>query len=308
LPDLSSSVDLLRRFLVGEVTDVERQQIEDACLDRSSETFAAVVALEDELLLDYSAGRLTPAERRRFESRVVAHPGGRERLLFARALIERAGRAETSGEFAETSLPRASWWARPIVPVFLAVAVALLAVATSLLFQQTRTLRQQVVAAQAASATLAPSIVMAENRVRALEDQLAQEQSRRQSLEAAQPNPGTPEPRNLGTIAALDLTPGVTRGPGAPLPQIDLRGKTWAGLTVLLPQGAAAFPRYEIALLNANGQTIWTVSELRQLNGSITAFVPVDRIARDDYEIIVRGRPSQGNAEDLASYYFRAKL
>ena len=311
MPDLSSSVDLLRRFLVGEVSEAERRQIEDACLDRNSETFAAVVALEDELIADYASGRLTPAERHRLEERVVAHPGGRERLLFARALVERAKRAEASGEFAESTSTRVFWWMRPIVPVLLAAAVVLLAVATSLLFQQTRALRQQVADAQAAAARLAPSIVTAENRVKSLEDQLVQEQSRRQSLEAIVPEPrnqtnlGTSEPRNPGTVAALDLSPGVTRGPGAPLPQLDLRGKTWASLTLLLPQGAAAFPRYEVALLNAAGQTIWTISELRRLNGSITAFLPADRLTRDDYEVVVRGKPAQGASEDLANYYVR---
>jgi hypothetical protein len=47
------------------------------------------------------------------------------------------------------------------------------------------------------------------------------------------------------------------------------------------------------------------VSELRQINATVTAFLPADRITRDDYEVVVRGRDAAGKTEDLASYYFR---
>ena len=33
--------------------------------------------------------------------------------------------------------------------------------------------------------------------------------------------------------------------------------------------------------------------------------LPADRIARDDYEVVLRGRDAGGKTEDLASYYFR---
>ena len=87
---LELSDDRLRRFLLGQLEESERQEIERACLDPDDATFAEVAAAEDELRADYAQGALTADERARFVERYLTTADGRSRQAFLSALVTKS--------------------------------------------------------------------------------------------------------------------------------------------------------------------------------------------------------------------------
>ena len=79
----------LRRYLLGQMSEAEEAGVERAYLG-SDDALEALRAREDELIEEYLAGALEPAERERFERLFLASPARLERLVFLRALQDRA--------------------------------------------------------------------------------------------------------------------------------------------------------------------------------------------------------------------------
>jgi hypothetical protein len=82
---------VLRRYLLGEASEHEAARLERAYLG-SDAALEELRAHEDELIEDYLAGALDPPERESFERHFLSSPGRFERLLFIRALRDRAAR------------------------------------------------------------------------------------------------------------------------------------------------------------------------------------------------------------------------
>ena len=79
----------LRRYLLGQMSEAEEARVERAYLG-SDDALEALRAREDELIEEYLAGALEAAERERFERLFLASPARLERLVFLRALQDRA--------------------------------------------------------------------------------------------------------------------------------------------------------------------------------------------------------------------------
>ena len=77
----------LTRYLLGDVSDKERLEIEDRYLS-DEEFFDELLVAEDELIDDYVRGRLSRADRDSFESNFLCSPAREERVKSARALMQ----------------------------------------------------------------------------------------------------------------------------------------------------------------------------------------------------------------------------
>src|SRR5262245_51892396 len=75
----------LRRYLLGLLPETEAELVEESYLAQP-EALARVRGVEDDLLDDYAADRLDPAEKAAFESRYHSSQVLRERVAAARAL------------------------------------------------------------------------------------------------------------------------------------------------------------------------------------------------------------------------------
>ena len=82
-PDLDDAA--LRRYLLGLLPEAEAEPLEDAYFARP-EVLETLRGVEDDLLDDYAAGRLSPGEKGAFEGRYLASPRLRDRVVAARAL------------------------------------------------------------------------------------------------------------------------------------------------------------------------------------------------------------------------------
>lgn len=76
----------LTQFLLGELSESEREQIEEIYFGDDA-LFEQILVAEDELIDAYVGGELSELERERFERLFLASPRGRERVNFARALV-----------------------------------------------------------------------------------------------------------------------------------------------------------------------------------------------------------------------------
>ncbi len=112
----------LRRYLLGQMSEAEEAQVERAYLG-SDDALEALRAREDELIEEYLAGTLETAERERFERLFLASPARLERLVFLRALQDRAAPRALRLVPART----ARSWARAAAGLAVVAAVGLVA-------------------------------------------------------------------------------------------------------------------------------------------------------------------------------------
>lgn len=116
----SADEGLLKRYLLGTVTDAARQDLEARLFSDDRILWERLTIAEDELISDYVQNALTPEERRDFESHFVCTNERRAKLEFARALHAHATRAGVPRESAWT------WLRRPVLSPAWAVAAAAL--------------------------------------------------------------------------------------------------------------------------------------------------------------------------------------
>lgn len=323
------AAERLRRFLLGDISDSEREIIERQCLAEHSLIFEQLAALEDELRFDYLQGKLSPADFARFERRFVGTPEGRARLAFAQALLLAADGAPI------TPAPRAvSRWGQLVVMAVLGAAVVALAVTAGIQFAAARKLRLDLEAAQAGVSQNSTALAAAQAEVArsqstlatlqanatAAREELAREQTHVEELahqlEAAKHTvlPPVPAPGNSASaagaaasapVASLTLKPGLLSS-GQELVKIDTASVTKGlQLSLTLPNTSAAYAMYAAALLNAEGKPVWTAAHLTRAGKAVAFIVPAGHLKRADYQVLLRGIQGDGRAADLAGYAFR---
>ena len=112
-PQMPSSQDTeLRRFLLGTASQAESEAFALRILasagdgsEDSGHSVLEALADEDDLFDEYVRGELDDDASRRFEEFVLAHPGGRQRVAFARALADRARKEAERDVTATTPAP-----------------------------------------------------------------------------------------------------------------------------------------------------------------------------------------------------------
>jgi len=133
----------LTRYLLGEVSEHERQTIERECFRADGEAFAELAALEDELRVAYAQRRLSAADRVAFERKYLTSVSDRARLAFAQALSTMADREPAVGR-GVAAMPPVRWWRRPAVTIGLAAATVVLGLATGALVLSNQRLRHDL--------------------------------------------------------------------------------------------------------------------------------------------------------------------
>ena len=256
--------EMLKRYLLDDVSDEERQEVEERFLEDDL-LFEEMNALEDELFFDYRQNRLNLKESAAFERKFLRAPQEKEKAAFAGAFLQMT--AELAGEKVEKAPPVSFW--QPLADFFksfgsplqlgMAAASILLILGISWLFYQNLQMRGELAILQNNRAEEAQRqeeiIAEKQNRQSELEQQLLAEkekaeQNERQIQEIEQeranlqeeidelkrqntktpsgslPQPGvTPAPQPPRSIVALVLSPGMfSRGGGAGMERIALSG------------------------------------------------------------------------------------
>ncbi len=119
----------IRRYLLGELSDGERETLEREIL-RNEDLFEEILIVEEELADEYVAGTLNQEERADFESHFLATPERRQEVRFARTLnryVTGEGARELAGVVSQPFWITHTWVRRAAgLVAIIAVAVAVL--------------------------------------------------------------------------------------------------------------------------------------------------------------------------------------
>jgi hypothetical protein len=332
----SGNRDSIKRYLLGDLSEQEREQVEQRLMS-DDDLYEQLLVAEDELIDEYVSGELPEQERAKFSRHFLSVPELRQDVKFAAVLRKHA--LETAQETAQQEVvapkPAAparvspfGWFGTLFMrPAFGASLAALLlaavVLAAWLAAQNSQLKRQlgQLQARQSPTPEPAPDLQeqLASERLR--NEQLSAELRRQQELladesrklqevreaqgqqQAAGARTQTPR-QGVAAFVALALTPGVVRDSGE-LKKVSLSPDT-REVRVRLDLAAGGYSGYRAALRTADGREVWTARGLRAAGAKyVQVNIPARLLKPDDYQILLSGVTSTGEVEELNSYYFR---
>jgi hypothetical protein len=262
----------IRRYLLGELVEAERQRLEESLLT-SSELFEELLIVEDELVDEYIKGRLTDGERESFEKHFLSTPERIEKLKFARAFNKHltAATATESAQRAPLVDPHSSSW-KQWFPTLLRTRDAGLSLALTM-------------------ALMLGVLAGLWNIIR----------SDRAPEVAA--NRGT----SSTNLYAITLTPGAVRDAGE-MKRVVIPA-TADTVQLQLELATTEYESYRAALQTDEGREVFTGDRLKaESAGSVKIIAltfPAKLLTNGDYQVKLSGINANGNLEDTGRYYFR---
>ena len=263
--------EVLERYLLGEVSDDERTEIEEGYFADDG-LFDQLVDLQNDLVDAYARGTLPPADRKRFEERFMTTGSGVARTEFARALQQKIGKRTPDKNVSFRKFA-------------IAAAIAIVVVAGAWIEYSVR--QRQT-----------PPIAKSQPQVRHIAAPPAPVQAQ------AQPAPiqATQAPAALVTVL---LTPGGTRE-GEAAPPLVLRPAPQV-VRVELVLDNDRYDAYAAKLEDVEGRVLWKEQSLRATTAksgrTVTVSVPAKLLPPGDYIVALQGI-REGKASDINDYTF----
>lgn len=318
---------LLRRLSETELERFERSYLTDESL------FEELLEVEDELIDDYASGALSSDQKLAFEKYFLNSANRREKLAFATSMTERAVAwqketlvsADRSNRDPDRKSPgdsgsklRRSRWRRP-VPAWrewAAIAAALLlAIAGGALWLRNRELRRQLVTADANYAKLRHEAAAQSEITADTKAELSAEQQQSQLLETQveQLQASTAdEIRDVIINLTLDINYLVllTRGGEKKVKTLEVPANARL-IRVALEAGNAPFESFNILLRKSDESVVWRRSGIKAKpvgdRRKLLLAVPAEKLTAGNYEVLLMGVPSEGDAELVGRYYLKVE-
>jgi len=295
----------LRRYVLGELDEPLRAELEETLVS-DPDAFEALGVIEDELVEEYLDGALDAAERGAFERGFLTSDRRESRLRFARELRERA-RDAAAGPALRSEATPAAGSTRPR-PAWLALAAALAFSLVGNIWLATRPAepdvpRQPLPAAEARSpVAAAPAPAPGDSAA-----DIARERTARVQAELHAARLERELARARSSVVTLALAAGRLRSAGDAA-RISLPAEAVA-VRLRLELASAAYSSYRAALVDQDGNEVWTASRLeakRQGGDPVVVLVlPATLLPAGDYEVALSGSQRGGEPELVATYAFR---
>lgn len=313
--EVLDSEDLLTRFLLDELDERERAEVEDRLLSET-EFYEQMLGREAELTDAYVCGELSPGERERFEKSFFASRDRRKRVEFAQGLadsatlLQREESTKPDSAVAPVMTRSRGWLAslfaqRPALGYAMAAAV-MVVIGLGVWFAVER-MRARV-EPQRAGTNGAPS------------PGPKQDDS---GVASRQPDEGTPLPGSDNATPGVSQTPArddqATRPAFATMTLMPGSLRDGAGKNLFIPRGSTHlrlrlqleddnYRSYNALLSTPEGRTVWAgaARKDREKNAQfVTLIVPAASLARGDYIIELTGTTAGARSEAAAQYSFR---
>jgi len=265
----------MRRYLIGDLSLEEQERFEDRYLVDQT-VFEELRTVENDLIDSYVRGELSVDEARKFESVFLASEEKRQRVEFARALVQVVAEARQTLPTPKASLfekARSTLSVRLGIPRFALAAVALvLAVSGAWLLQQNWRLQTSLQQANAGQARLRTEIAST----------------------------------HIESAVALSLMPDSlrdVRGLGAPLPAFH---SPLVELKMVLEKDNHSV--YQAELQTVDGDRVLRAGDLHShKDGNLAVVswsVPVNAVRPASYVVELKGQNDGGKLEYVESYSF----
>lgn len=271
------SEGLLREFLLGNVSDEERQRIESLFLtDQLAKE--RVLAAEEGLIDDYLDGSLTKTELEQFLRQYAETPAQQQKLKLARLIREWATAQHVSPAKPAVVSAKSSWrerlWLKPafVVPI---AATVLIAIAVSVVWRNSR--------------------VEQRNRRLAIQEKV---------VKLNDPSGFTDVPPQ----ASLELKPGVLRS-GETEAELVIGPETTAAELRFLVRQEPRYDRYRAVVRRiGNKNPVTTIDLSPEADGkTIRLRLPKDLLTRGDYQVELGGVNADGTLGPTEEYRFKVR-
>lgn len=331
--------DLITRFLLGELSDEERTEVEARFL-ADNEFFEAVLSAEDALIDQYLLGQLSDERRRRAERLLQSSPRQRDEVLFTRELIDsvrepdpaggqtapaalhsasRVRRVEeTAGHDAAHSGSEGSTRTLPPMPPGMkfftprltrAAGLALVVACFTLIFWLLYSYSQRP----------RPQPVVEQNAPEAREKPPAEDVGKvvtRETPEATPSKNATPEEvvvpqhkRRPDAVASVLLAP-TTLGRGGGSDTVRIRTGTRRVQLQLEVDEGRRYDRYSVLVTTFEGRKVWSMDALdagQITKGRLALTLPSSLLTYNDYRVELKGLPDGGEPVHVADYVFKVR-
>ena len=315
---------LIRLYLLGEVTDREREQVEQQLMT-DGEYFSLFLKTEESLIDEYVKGELSSYERVPFETHFLSAPERRDRLEFAKSLNRYIAETKTGesahvvgGNSEAAGSRKAMFWPRLIqsraaMALMIIATLSLVATAIILLTENAR-LRERVLEQQA-------NLNQSEKELRQkLDEQMARNEELARRLEQWQNEVSSTEQKAAklkqendrhresaaSAIASLILAPGSVRGKGQTHRVVLTNNIQRLKLELKLQEGN--YDGYGVEVQTVEGKSIWREGNLRarQRAGekTVVTTLPARNLLEGDYLVTLRAAAAGGGYEEIATYFF----
>ncbi len=310
-------------YLLGRLNETESDHFEQRYLDEPA-LFAEMMQIEDELIDDYAAGALSNEDRIRFEQHFLQFPERRKKVRFAIAMTERAVRLKNETErttsadpadkdtqqqgkvlpFNRLRRPVPAWrqWA--------AIAAAvLIAIAAGTVWLRNHQLHRELAAARDTEIQLRDQARQDSAHVEENQTLLENERQRSNGLETKVRSLSDQvktlreqASRTANFVTKIFMGPKyfsqITRG-GSEGKVMTVRVPRKAhSLSVKLEFTASGFEEFTVALLRADGSTLWvTPSNLRAQTKAdkqrLVLTIPTDNLVSGNYKLLITSGDKQ---------------
>ncbi|HKO35249.1 MAG TPA: hypothetical protein VJV21_02140 [Pyrinomonadaceae bacterium] len=308
--------DLLTRFLLDELDERERAEVEDRLL-AETEFYEQMLAREAELTDAYVRGELSHSERERFEKSFFASRDRRKRVEFAQGLADSATllQREESTKPDSAVVPMTTrnrgWLAslfarRPALGYALAAAL-LVVIGISVWFAVER-MRARV-EPQRAGTNGAPSPEAKQDDSGVASRQSGEARPAPGSVNATageSPTPGREDARDRPMFSTVTLVPGSLRGGTAGANLFITREATHVRVRLQLEEDS--YRSYEAVVSTPEGRKVWAGSARkdREKNAQfLTLTLPAGALSRGDYIIELTATTAGARSQAAAQYSFR---
>ena len=321
--------ELIVGYLLGDLPEEKLSEIEDRAF-QDERYLQEILAAESDLIDEYVRGELSDSARRQFESRFLASAERRRKVEFARALTNVAPEfAASEKNIRPASAPAPATWPQalaaflrglnPAAKFLLAAALLLIVIGGSWLAAERVRLRAELSELRAGQQSR-------EREQQALQQQIADEQARREELSAQLGREREQRSRSQQlidelqreleesaarpsqpAIVSLALWPGVSRSgsarPKLTLPQAARRVRIQIGVD---PEDE--YQSFRAELRAPGGQSIWTEDGLSarrvRAGRAVTLNLPASVFKAGEYELVLKGVTEKGTTEEIGYHYF----
>jgi hypothetical protein len=332
--------DLITRFLLGELSDEERAEVEERFL-ADNDFFEAVLSAEDALIDQYLLGELSDDQRERAEKLFQSSPWQRSEVSFTEELIasvrqpDRGGgqtarpagpsanavrpeEAVAVGGVTADSDPEDSAGPLPLPPAVIknftprfswaAVFVLLLvclALVSWLIYYYSQRPRWQPVVQQN---TPEPPGKLSEEHRGEVGSSGTPESTPEKDVtpeEVVVPQPK----RKQDTVASVLLTP-TALGRSGGSNTVRIKTATSRVHLQLEVDEAQRYGRYSVLVTTFEGQKVWSRDALdagQIRKGRLTLTLPSSLLTYNDYRVELKGLPEGGEPVHIADYVFKVR-
>jgi len=286
------------QYLLGQLPEEERSRLEEMFFS-DDELFEQLLAIEDDLIDDYVRNELSRKQRKQFELYFLSSPQRRERVEFARALLQTIPRPVSPRQSLLGSLRAQS----PALRFSLATLIVLVIGGGSLLVIDALRLRSRIARIEAERIELQRQISQQSAHNTDLNAQLQRERYLRQMLEQEIARLQQLQP----TIISFALLPGMTRDIDDPNRITIPPGAQQLRLRLLLER-IGQYNGFRAELRGPEGEQIMSpnLSRIRPGDSGKAAVLslPISLFNNGSYKLTLKGITSSGDLDAVGDYYF----